>query len=107
MRAGKLYHRITIQAPTYTRGADGSNTITYTGTTTIWANVKEVGGNKVITAEKDTAVYDLDILVRYNVITETINEKYQIIYNGQTYEVTNAATDETSTSRTIKAVKIK
>lgn len=107
MRAGKLNHRITIQSPVYTRATDGSNTITYTGTTTIWANVREAGGNKTTAAEKESAVYDLEVLVRYNVITEAITEKYQLIYNGQTYEIMNVISDEYSTSRTIKAVKIK
>ncbi len=47
------------------------------------------------------------VLVRYNVISETVTEKYQLVWEGNIYAITGVTTDERKTSRTIIARKIK
>jgi head-tail adaptor len=107
MRIGNLRHRVTIQAPTYTRGTDGSNLITYSGSTTLFAQVKILGQSEGIVAEKLTSNKSIEVLLRYNIISSTITEKYQLVWEGSTYGITGVINDERLTSITINATEIK
>lgn len=107
MKIGQLRHRVTIQAPEYTRATDGSTTINYVGSTTIWAQVKMLGQVEGDQASKQTSTTNIEVLVRYNTITELINQKYQLVWDGVSYGITGITDDERKTSRTIIANAIK
>lgn len=106
MKIGALRHRVTIQVPSYARATDGSNTITYTGSVSVWARVAETGSTKNIQAEKETVQSDIEVLVRYNGFTSAINEKYQLVWEGNGYQIVGITTSEKKESRTIRANKI-
>ncbi len=106
MKIGELSHRVTVQAPEYTRSTDGSTTITYVGSTTIWARVNMLNSNENVQAEKQTVTNNIEVLVRYNVITEAITEKYQLVWDGKSYGITGIIDDRSKESRTINATLI-
>jgi SPP1 family predicted phage head-tail adaptor len=107
MKIGTLRHRVTIQAPTYTRATDGSTAITYSGSLTIWANVIMDGQSESIQSDKKTSTETITVIVRYSNVTEPITEKYQLVWNGSSYGITGIVNDERLIMRTIKADKIK
>jgi len=103
MIIGKLRHRVTIQQPIVGRGTDGSNTITYSGSTSIWAQVREANQNETEIGTKITVTSGLEIIVRYSVLAEAINAKSRLIWEEREYMVHGVLTDEKKIYRTISA----
>jgi head-tail adaptor len=103
MIIGKLRHRVTIQQPTVARGTDGSNTITYTGAITVWAQVREVNQNKGEVGTKITTTSNLEVIMRYNLLSTAIDTNSQLVWEGSNYMVEGVVDDERKIYRTINA----
>jgi len=104
---GKLRHRVTLQNPTSTRGLDGSNIISFTGTTTVWAQVTI--NNEVTTeiSNKETVTKSITAIVRYSTTTNGLDIKGRLVWEGANYEVTGIVNDERKIYKTITATLIK
>lgn len=103
MIIGKLRHRVTIQQPSVTRGTDGSNNITYSGAITIWAQVREATQTEAEIANKITLTSDIEVIVRYNLLTTAINAKSRLVWQEQNYLINGIVDDERKIYRTIRA----
>ncbi|MED7639477.1 UNVERIFIED_CONTAM: hypothetical protein DV093_08490, partial [Bifidobacterium animalis subsp. lactis] len=81
----KLIHRVTIQQQSVTVAADGSRQISYTGAITIWAQCREVNEGKSEVATKLTTTSNLEVIVRYNLLTLAITTSSRLVWEGRNY----------------------
>lgn len=65
MRAGRLNHRVTIQALSGDRNAMGEVERTYTPAATVWAAVEPLRGEELTSAQKISASITTRIVMRY------------------------------------------
>jgi SPP1 family predicted phage head-tail adaptor len=87
MRAGKLNQRISIISPHSTsRSAAGAPVVTYsTALKDIWAQVEPLGGRESFHGSYRWADSDIRVTIRYT--TVTIEPRYNIVWQGSTYNI--------------------
>ena len=83
---GKFDRRITIQQTTDIRDEFGAGVPAWSTFATVWANAAPSGGNEKTEGQKITATGIVLFTIRY---IAGIDEKMQIVYNGDTYNITN------------------
>ena len=84
INAGELDKRITLQAPTVTRGSDGSEIIVYTDIATVWASYLVQGGKEFYYAQKINAETTAVFKIRHRA---NLNTRYRIYYNKRYFYV--------------------
>ena len=68
LKAGKLRHRITIQAPNFAKDGNGQNIPTWApiaSTPTVWAAIEPVSSNEEFTSQEVEATATHKITLRY------------------------------------------
>jgi head-tail adaptor len=87
MKAGLLRHKITLQKPTLTGNAYGTNQdITFTDFKTLPAYVTYIGGNKNINNYEMFASQSVQFQIRYR---KDFDETHRIVFNQKFYSILN------------------
>ena len=76
MQAGKLRHRVQIQAPTDVRDDHGGNTRTWTTIATVWGSVEPLSGRELFEAQQVHARAAVRIRVRHY---EGLTTKHRLV----------------------------
>jgi SPP1 family predicted phage head-tail adaptor len=84
MRAGRLNHRVTIQALSGTRNAMGEVERTFTPLATVWGAVEPLRGEELTTAQKISASITTRVVMRYRT---DVNAKCRIVNGAKTYGI--------------------
>jgi SPP1 family predicted phage head-tail adaptor len=83
--AGNLTERIILQKPTFGRGGDGSETVTYADEATVWAELMKCTGREFYAAQKINAEVTEVFRIRYRTGMDT---RWRIGYGTRTLELT-------------------
>ena len=84
INAGELNKRITLQAPTVTRGGDGAEIIVYADIATVWASYLVQGGREFYSAQKINAETTAVFKIRYRANLDT---RYRVYYNKRYFYI--------------------
>lgn len=85
--AGALDQRVTIDAPTVSRGASGQESITWAPLATVWARVIPTTARERMNANQVLANIDARIHVRYSSEIAGIGAKHRIRHGAVVYNV--------------------
>lgn len=85
-RIGSFDQRVQILAPTETQASNGAVTQTWGEYGTFYAQVTPVGGQENISADQIVPVSRAKFVFRYD---STITEKYRLVWNSHTYQITS------------------
>ena len=92
MQAGKLRHRVAIQAATDTRTSDGSITRTWATADTVWASVEPLTGRELTEAMKVAGMATLRVTIRYY---SGLTTAHRLLFGTRVLEIVNVGnTDE-------------
>jgi SPP1 family predicted phage head-tail adaptor len=82
-----LDKRITIQSLTTTRSATGAEVPVWADWRTVWAAVEypKTGSDEATLTDQEQAIRRAKFTIRY---TGTVLEKWRIVYEGDTYDIT-------------------
>jgi SPP1 family predicted phage head-tail adaptor len=83
---GQLDRRITLRTPVETTDAFGQLVRTYADNGQVWAAVQFDSNDEGEVSDRLTAVKNVSFVIRYNT---NFNEKCQILWDGQTFEIQN------------------
>jgi len=83
---GQLDRRITLRTPVETTDAFGQLVRTYADNGQVWAAVQFDSNDEGEVSDRLTAVKNASFVIRYNT---NFNEKCQILWDGQTFEIEN------------------
>lgn len=89
--AGKAQHRITLQAKSVTRAANGEEVVTWTDLVTdtadhaIWAEVWPLKGREFFAAQQTQYAADVRFRIRYR--TGIVRDQ-RVLWNGEPYDIT-------------------
>jgi SPP1 family predicted phage head-tail adaptor len=65
MEAGKFRHRIALQRPQYTQGADGERTLAWVTVGTVWAQIKALRAREYIASQANQSEITTEIFIRF------------------------------------------
>ena len=99
---GKFDRRITIQQTTDIRDEFGAGVPAWSTFATVWANAAPSGGNEKTEGQKITATGVVIFTIRY---LSGVDEKMQILYQGDYYNITNIDEPDRRKTLTITAQK--
>ena len=91
MNAGKLRHRVTIKRKTVARDTYGAETVTWVDVTTVYAEVKPIGGREYYGAGQTLAESTFTVTIRYR---SDIRPAWQLAYGTRTFEIQTVIPDE-------------
>jgi SPP1 family predicted phage head-tail adaptor len=83
---GQLDRRITLRTPTETTDAFGQSVRVYADNGQVWAAVNFAPGDEGEVSDRLEAVKNVSFVIRYNT---NFNEKCQIVWDNQTFEIEN------------------
>ena len=83
---GQLDRRVTLRTPTETTDAFGQSVRVYADNGQVWAAVNFAPGDEGEVSDRLEAVKNVSFVIRYNT---NFNEKCQIVWDGQTFEIEN------------------
>ncbi len=84
MRAGLMRHRITIESPTETQGADGSMTLTWAPFATVWASVEPLLGREWFDAQREQAEVSHRVRMRF---LPGVGHNMRIMWGSRVFEI--------------------
>lgn len=85
MQAGKLRHRVTIQAPGMTQDPNTGEMLEgWTDVATCWASVEPLSGRDFIAAKAQQSEISARIVIRYR---EGIDSTMRVLHRGRTYSI--------------------
>ena len=87
MNSGKLNKKVKILKPAESSGDYGGTDLTFTEVFKRWAEVRPVSGREPYLNDQKIAQTDYVVTMRYDSKTKTINEQYQISYDGKILEI--------------------
>ncbi len=87
MQAGKLRHRIAIEAPAETQGPDGSVSQTWGTFATAWASIEPLVGKEYFAAEREQA--DISHRIRMRFIGG-ITPRMRVSFESRIFEIESA-----------------
>lgn len=94
MKAGQLDQRITLQAPTVSKGASGGMAKAWVDVATIWAAVRHLSGNerRASSAGGEVAQARTEFTIRTR---PGVTAQLRVLYRGKIYNIThvNSYTD--------------
>lgn len=85
-RIGELDQRVQILSPTETQAGNGATIQTWGEYATRFASVTPLGGNESVMTDIIMPVSRARFVFRYD---STINEKYRLVWNSHTYNITS------------------
>lgn len=103
MISSRLDKVIKIEKGVQSTTTVGSPILVWQEYMTTYANVYNRSGD-VRYNENEELVYTTEFEIRYNLLSKEINNKYRVIYNGQTYRINQVI--ETETRHAIKLIGI-
>ena len=91
MNAGKLRHRVTIKRKTVARDTYGAETVTWVDVTTVYAEVKPIGGREYYGAGQTLGESTYTVLMRYR---SDVIQAWRLTYGTRTFEIQSVVPDE-------------
>ncbi len=93
MEAGRLRHRINVQAPVETPAVDsGDPEVTWTDVGTCWGMVEPLRGREATYAgQQILAEMDTRITVRYSELTAQITAAHRLEHQGNLFNIVSVA----------------
>lgn len=88
IRAGDYNQRITLQAPTESRGTNGEVDISFSGGVSMWAKVSTPRGAEKRAAMQELHMVDIVVRIRWR---DGVTNQHRILWRGQTYAVTGVS----------------
>ena len=83
--AGKLDRRITIEAPTVSRGTTGGHEETWSTHATLWASVRDLSGREIFNAQAAGSGVSKVVTIRYlSTVTAAMRVRFE---NGSTARI--------------------
>lgn len=86
--AGRMNERVSLLAPTESRGAMGEATISYDTEDTVWAEVEGLTARDVLQAQQADVVASHRIRIRHR---PTISYQHRVVWRGKTMEVASVS----------------
>ncbi|MFA5376960.1 MAG: phage head closure protein [Dehalococcoidia bacterium] len=87
MRSGDLRHRITLYAPTESRGTSGGIVTTYISIATVWANFREPVGKNYYAAMQEHNEVPAELRIRWRA---DVNSTWRVGFGNRTFEINQA-----------------
>lgn len=84
MRAGKMDRRVTLQARTVTRNAQGEDVATYADLATVWAEKFDLRGREYFAAQQSRAEVTTRWRIRYR---DNLRAVDRLVHDGTAYDV--------------------
>lgn len=97
---GKLDRRVTVQARTSTRDAEGSAVDAFATEATIWAQKVQTTGSEARRAGSLRAETDLVLRIRYR---STLTEQHRLVFEGRTYDIVSIVEEGRREAQVIQA----
>ena len=91
MDAGKLKHRVQIQAQNGAQDSVGQPDEDFATVATVWADVEPLNGREYFTAQQIVGEVTTRITMRYQPIIDVVavNERVRIVFEGLNYSIKN------------------
>ena len=86
MRAGRLRHRIAIQAATESKGATGQTLRTWSTVTTVWAGIEPVKGEERLAAQGVAAKLTHRVILRYGAYA-SLTSAHRFLFGSRIFEI--------------------
>ncbi|HBR1869575.1 TPA: phage head closure protein [Klebsiella pneumoniae] len=94
MHAGKLRHRIVLQAPVKTQNPDTGAVInSWQDVATLWAEVSALSAREFIAAQASQGEMTTRITIRYR---PDVTRKHRILFRGSVYNIEGVLPDAVS-----------
>jgi len=94
MRAGKLRHKVTIQAPGLTQDPDSGDMVPgWTDFAFVWASIEQLSARDFIAAQANQSEITARIVIRYR---EGILPTMRILHRSKVYAIEGALPDAKS-----------
>jgi SPP1 family predicted phage head-tail adaptor len=87
MRAGDLIHRITLSAPTQSRGTSGGTVKTYVEIATVWANFREPVGRNYYAAMQEQNAVPAEFRIRWRA---DVKSTWRVTFGNRTFDINQA-----------------
>jgi len=87
LNSGKLNKKVKVLKPTESSGEYGGTDLTFSEAFKRWAEVRPVSGREPYLNDQKIGQTDYVVTMRYDGKTKTINEQYQISYDGKILEI--------------------
>lgn len=84
MNAGKLRHRITIQAPIERENDYGERAVTWIDFASVGADIRPLSGRELVMAQQIESLVTTSIQMRFY---PGLNPKMRIVYAGRIFEI--------------------
>lgn len=84
MQAGKLRHRITLQAASTAKDGYGEDIQTFGTLATVWASIEPLRGRELLLAQQISAEITFRIRIRYNA---SLAAEDRVIFGSRTFEI--------------------
>ena len=96
MRAGKLKHKIIVQARSATKDTYGQRVDSWTDIATVWADIRPIGGRERLAAKAYEAVMTHTVAVRYRAefLPVTTADSHRIVFGARTFQIVAAMDHE-------------
>ena len=101
MRAGKLRHRIQLQAATKAQSTSGEQTLTWpttdhdANTTVAWADVRDLGGRELLQAQQANSEATIRVRLRH---VAGITTAHRVVHGTRTLQIVAVIPDGRSRS---------
>ena len=84
MRAGKLKHRIEVQAPTNSRADDGGTATSWATEATRWGSIDAISGREFFEAAQTQSRVTHRIRMRFY---DGLTSDYRLVWDGRAFEI--------------------
>lgn len=82
MRAGSLRHSVSIENYTTARGANGTETQSWSAAETVWASIEQLSGRELMIARQIKADATHRITMRY---TSNLTAKSRVVFGSRVF----------------------
>lgn len=94
INAGKLRHRVTIQAPTHTQDSTtGETAVTWADVATVWAAVEPLSVKEYLQSQADQSEVSARVTIRHRA---GLTADMRIVHRGQNYNPAGFLEDKDS-----------
>lgn len=102
MRAGRLRHRLSLQAPIRTQDAFGESTVKYSEYAVVWGSLMPGRGKEFEHAHQIHAEIDHEALIRYNPF---VMPTHRVVFDGREFEIVSISNFEERNIRQVLMLK--
>lgn len=100
---GRMTERITLQAPTQSKGAGGGAVTTFAPLRTVWARKLSERGVETFAARLTLAKVEIGFAIRYWT-GHPLDARHRFIYQGKVYNIVSAIESERHTELVVLGV---